>query len=157
MHVGFIYNYFADQFITEWSVSVWVKRTGDSSGIAGVINNGDCIGSPSFDIHVGNGEVSLSSIATDGISQLAMTDAAQILQDDWEHLTMVYDGTTLTMFVNGVEASSIPASGNIENTQCAMNIGAMHAGTEYFQGYMDDIYIYRRALTADEVTAFANQ
>ena len=29
--------------------------------------------------------------------------------------------------------------GAIENRQCAMNIGAEHAGTEYFQGYMDDV------------------
>lgn len=30
-------------------------------------------------------------------------------------------------------------AGNLENRQCAMNIGAVHAGTDYFQGLMDDV------------------
>jgi hypothetical protein len=156
LHVGFLYNYFADQFISEWSVAAWVKRTGDSSAHAGVVNNGDCIGEPSFDIHVGEGEVSFASVTTDGVTATASTEAASIMHDDWEHVAMVYDGSALTMYVNGVATTTTPASGYIENRQCAMNIGSLHAGTGYFQGYMDNIYVYRRALTPAEVTSFAN-
>jgi hypothetical protein len=78
LHVGFLYNWFADQFISEWTVAVWVKRTGESSGVAGVVNNGDCIGSPSFEIHVGSGEVGVASIDTDVVSGMVSTDTVSV-------------------------------------------------------------------------------
>ena len=78
LHVGFIYNYFADKLVAEWSVAVWVKRTGVSQGLGGIVNNGDCVGSPSFDVHVGQGEVSSVSVDTDGSSQLASIDGIAV-------------------------------------------------------------------------------
>ena len=152
LHVGFLYNWFADKTVESWSVAVWVKRTGDSAGLAGIINNGDCIGSPSFDIHMGPTEVSSISVDTDGVSQMAEISDVQVAQDKWEHVAMVYDGSSLKMYLNAQEVSSIGVSGAIENTQCATNIGAQHAGYDYFEGYMDEIYIYERAITPEDIT-----
>jgi hypothetical protein len=70
LHVGYIYNYFADRYVKAWSMAVWVKRQGSTNGIGGVINNGDCLDSPSFDIHVGSGDVSSCSVDTDAVSTM---------------------------------------------------------------------------------------
>ena len=78
LHVGYIYNYFADKSVTAWSVAVWVKRTGNSEGLGGVVNNGDCVGAPSFDIHVGQGEFSSCGIDTDGTTQIATISDVQV-------------------------------------------------------------------------------
>lgn len=32
-------------------------------------------------------------------------------QDKWEHVAMVYDGTTLTMYLNGEQVSTLGVTG----------------------------------------------
>ncbi|ELT89948.1 hypothetical protein CAPTEDRAFT_198362 [Capitella teleta] len=151
LHVGFIYNYFADRSVTAWTVTVWFKRTGGTELVSGILNNGDCVGSPSFGMHLGDGQVGSVSVDTDVSSAMVAIDGVQVMHDDWQHMALVYDGSALNMYLDGANVNAVPASGAIENRQCAMNIGAEHAGTEYFEGFMDDIYIYERALSAEEV------
>ena len=156
LHVGFLYNWFADRKVTAWSMTVWIKRTGSYTGLGGVLNNGDCIGGPSFDIHVGQGEVASCGVDTDGVSALAQAEAVTIATGDWEHVAMVYDGKNVNMFLNGEKVSNAPVTGAIENRQCPMNIGAEHAGSDYFTGLMDDVYIYDRVLTESQIETLAN-
>jgi hypothetical protein len=155
LHVGFIYNYFADRTVTGWTVTTWFKRTGGSDLTSGLVNNGDCVGTPSFGLHLAPGQLGAVSVDTDASPAMVAVDGVQVLHEAWQQMAMVYDGSALTMYLDGAAVNSVPATGAIENRQCAMNIGAEHAGTEYFQGYMDDIYIYERALSADEVEVLA--
>ncbi|ELT91894.1 hypothetical protein CAPTEDRAFT_216416 [Capitella teleta] len=152
LHVGYIYNYFADRYVKQWSMAVWVKRTGNTAGLGGVINNGDCVEAPSFDIHVGGGDVTSCSVDTDSVSAMVAIQDVAITANVWEHVAMVYDGKDITMYRNASSVAHLAVQGNIENRQCPMNIGAQHAGSDYFEGLMDDIYIYERALSLDEIT-----
>ena len=77
LHVGFLYNYFADRYVKQWSMPVWMKRTGNTDTVGGVINNGDCVSSPSIDIHVGSGEFTSCSVDTDAVAaQVSIQDVA---------------------------------------------------------------------------------
>lgn len=78
LHVGFIYNYFADRTVTTWSVSMWFKRTGGTESLSGLVNNGDCVGSPSFDLHVGEGQTGSVSVDTDATAAMAGVDGMQV-------------------------------------------------------------------------------
>ena len=42
--------------------------------------------------------------------------ASGITLNTWQHLAMTYDGTTLTLYLNGVVAGSTPAPGSITNS-----------------------------------------
>ena len=152
LHVGYIYNWFADKTVTSWSVAMWFKREGSTEVLGGLLNNGDCVGSPSFGLNAGLGQTGSVSVDTDGVATMAAIRNVQVGHDEWQHIAMVYDGSSLQMYLNGVSVQSMAVTGAIENRQCAMNIGAEHAGMDYFQGYMDEIYIYERALSSDEVT-----
>ena len=69
----------------------------------------------------------------------------------WHHYAGTYDGTNLKLYVDGVEKASTPLSGVIYQFDTgSFYIGA--AGTGYNPGtYIDDVTIYNRALTAEEV------
>ncbi|MSR71452.1 MAG: LamG domain-containing protein [Candidatus Taylorbacteria bacterium] len=66
----------------------------------------------------------------------------------WHHVIATYDGSTAALYVDGVLVSSGAASGSF--TPGALTIGSSGA-SEYYNGLIDDVRIYSRALTAAEV------
>ncbi|GAB7007487.1 hypothetical protein JCM18899A_49620 [Nocardioides sp. AN3] len=74
----------------------------------------------------------------------------------WTHVAMTYDGTTMRLYVNGVQVTSIAASGTIQNTTNPLSIGANTPYGEYFAGLIDEARVYNRALTATEIQSAMN-
>jgi fibronectin type 3 domain-containing protein len=74
----------------------------------------------------------------------------------WYHLVGTYDGDTLRAYVNGVlmTANTAP-SGNPSFESLPLEIGAHAGAPQYFNGVVDDVRIYRRALSAAEIAALA--
>jgi hypothetical protein len=79
----------------------------------------------------------------------------------WIHVAVVYDGTDIRVYLDGALASngaSNPAtySGGIYNSSAAFNIGAWNAGASlWFDGLLDEMAVFDRALSADEVAGIA--
>ena len=71
----------------------------------------------------------------------------------WYHVASTWDGTTRKLFVNGVlKRSDTPGANNA--TAANFHIGKTCC-SEYFTGLIDDVALYNRALTADEVGELA--
>ncbi len=69
----------------------------------------------------------------------------------WYYVTTTYDGTTLRVYVNGVDdGNSAPASTRTTGTN--FNIGVENGISRYFNGKIDEAIIYNRALTATQVS-----
>ena len=71
----------------------------------------------------------------------------------WTHLAMTYDGAALRLFVNGVQVASTPVSGNITPTANPLWIGGNSPYGEYFAGRIDEVRVYRVALSQAEIQA----
>ncbi|HET7186494.1 MAG TPA: LamG-like jellyroll fold domain-containing protein, partial [Gemmatimonadaceae bacterium] len=69
----------------------------------------------------------------------------------WTHIASTYDGSSIRLYVNGVQAASIPATGSIAMSTGALRIGGNAVWGEYFTGRIDEVRIYNRALAASEV------
>src|SRR5919197_1558180 len=69
----------------------------------------------------------------------------------WTHLAVTYDGATLKLYVNGVVAGSKSVSGAITPTTGAPRIGGNNIWSEWFQGVIDEVRVYNRALTQAEI------
>ena len=69
----------------------------------------------------------------------------------WQHLAATYDGTVARYYVDGVEVAARATSGSV-GTSNVWRIGA-YGGTPggFFDGLVDDVRIYNRALSAGEV------
>jgi concanavalin A-like lectin/glucanase superfamily protein/galactose oxidase-like protein/Big-like domain-containing protein len=81
---------------------------------------------------------------------------AQLALNTWTHLAVTYDGTTLRLFVNGVQASSKAIGGSIVTTTGVLRIGGNGVWPEWFAGLIDEVRLYNRVLTAAEVQADMN-
>ena len=130
---------------------LWFQRTGDFSGIAGLVNNNKCDNVPSFDMHVGSGQVASGSVNGEIVDDVSVYEWGW----NWEHVAMVYDGSTLQFYLNGNAQTSTPVTGYIENRHCPMVIGqkGLDQSSGFFTGYMDELRVYTRALSANEVKA----
>jgi streptogramin lyase len=69
----------------------------------------------------------------------------------WTHVAMTYDGATLKVYANGVVVGSTPKTGNIVASNSPFDIGGRAAGDLYFYGYIDEVEVFNRALSAEEI------
>ena len=74
----------------------------------------------------------------------------------WTHLATTYDGTTLRLFINGVQRATRATTGNMFVTTGPLKFGGNAMWGEYFAGQLDEIRIYNRALSATEIQTDMN-
>lgn len=72
-------------------------------------------------------------------------------QNTWSHLAATYDGSVFRLYVNGNEVANAPVSGEIIQSDSGLSIGGNTIWGEYFQGMIDEVRIYNRALSASEI------
>lgn len=80
-----------------------------------------------------------------------------VLQPDrWVHLAVVRDDSSLRLFVDGREETSMPLapesySPNSLWVDAELRLGAGPGGVEPFQGLIDEVLLFGRSLTKDEI------
>ena len=79
--------------------------------------------------------------------------AAALAANTWTHLAVTYDRVTLRLYVNGVQVSSLAATGAIETSTDPLQIGGDSIYGQYFQGAIDEVRVYNRALSPTEIQA----
>jgi VCBS repeat-containing protein len=89
-------------------------------------------------------------------SDINVIGATSLSTTSWTHVAMTYDGVTLRLFVNGSQVTSRALSTPITTSTGALRIGGNSVWGEYFQGRIDDVRIYNRALTATEIQTDMN-
>ncbi|MDD5547682.1 MAG: prepilin-type N-terminal cleavage/methylation domain-containing protein [Candidatus Pacebacteria bacterium] len=87
--------------------------------------------------------------------------SVSLTQDIWQFVAYTYDNNVSSnnskSYLNGALQSTASKSGAISEVGSnTLGIGAYAAGGEYWYGYIDDLRIYSRALTAAEILALYN-
>lgn len=70
--------------------------------------------------------------------------------NQWTHLVATYDGQYQRLYVNGTQVAQRAQTGLIQQGGL-LRIGGNSIWGEYFKGYIDEVRVYNRALTATEV------
>jgi hypothetical protein len=69
----------------------------------------------------------------------------------WTHLATTYDGAALRLYVNGTQVSSTSYAGSIVVSSGLFRIGGNSIWGEWFDGLIDEVRVYNRALSAEEI------
>lgn len=99
-----------------------------------------------------NGSVDFRIHAGGAWDQVEATGAIEERQ--WRHLAGTYDGTTMRLYVDGVlvNSKSHTAGGDLDSYPAhTVTMGDSIAGYREFNGYLDDVRVYSRALTEGQV------
>lgn len=109
-------------------------------------------------VHLGdasytNGAVGIYASGTDGLSHYWSGNDLNATAEDWDANSIIasWDGTTRTTRIDSVDVADTPTNKNTRTTE------ALLGGRDYWSdlnlsGYVAEILIYHRALTADEIT-----
>lgn len=87
------------------------------------------------------------------------TGAGTISAGTWYHVVGTYDGTDITVVLDdGTPASSAhSAGGDMDTVSGMVCVGAWYNASNFFDGLIDEIFIFDYVLSADEITALYNE
>ncbi len=71
----------------------------------------------------------------------------------WYHIAGSYDGSEVVLYVNGMAVASVPRSGLIATNSTALYLGNRADAARAFDGSLDEVRIWDRALSAAEIAA----
>jgi hypothetical protein len=125
--------------VTSWRTVMMKQHT---SGLAYVLAAGSDTNRPHVAIHT--------------TSEADIGAPSQLPLNTWSHLAATYDGTTLRLYVNGTQVAQTPKTGNIRSDTAPLRIGGNSIWGEYFNGLIDEVRIYNRALTTTEIQTDMN-
>ncbi len=135
------------------TLSAWVKIASTTAEKKVIAKWSDSAGAFSYLLSVGgagNNKL-VMAVATPGQTTSVGTTSMSV--GTWHHLVGTYDGTTMRVYLDGVEDDTSPATGNINSTTAPVRIG-IGSGTvpeQPLDGSIDDARIYDRVLSADEI------
>ncbi|HEU0023995.1 MAG TPA: DUF4082 domain-containing protein [Thermoleophilaceae bacterium] len=90
-------------------------------------------------------------------SDLWTSGTAQLPLSTWSHLTMTWNNATLRLYLNGNQVSSRSATSPLSTGTSPLRIGGRQSQSQWFNGRIDEIRLYRRALSASEIVADMNR
>lgn len=142
-----------------FSVEMWVKFGNPASGMD----------YPTFIRRDGNGYVFIIRSRSTAVGRGNIIEAyssgrtvdtgtATFNDNKWHHIVATRSGTTLRLFVDGVEYTSGTgtASTGGSGTAAVLHVGEGSGATEYLSGSIDEVAIYQTALTPTRITAHYN-
>ncbi len=88
------------------------------------------------------------------LGHMGMVYAAPFPLNEWVFFVGRYNGTTATIYINGTPVLSTPFSGPLEQNNMSIFMGKNpHTTTEYFNGTLDEVRIWDRSLSDEEILA----
>ena len=86
-----------------------------------------------------------------GGSDQSAAGTAKLPVNAWTHLTATYDGLNLRLYVNGVLTATRTVTNSLRLTGNPLRIGGNAVWGEFFNGLIDEVRVYDRALSAAEI------
>ena len=94
----------------------------------------------------------LTFIVNDGaVLANQVNGTTTVLQDTIYFACATFDGTTMRLYLNGVQDNSKALTASINTSSQGLWIGTRTGGGEYWNGYMNGLQLYNRALSAKEI------
>ncbi|MEV4285413.1 LamG-like jellyroll fold domain-containing protein [Nonomuraea bangladeshensis] len=91
------------------------------------------------------------------------TTSKSVVGDDplpvnqWSHLAVTYNGSIVTLYLNGTQIDQTPMTGNLADNGGVLRLGGNNIWLdEFYSGLIDDVRIYNRVQTAAEIQTDMN-
>lgn len=124
---------------TAMTLEAWVNPTTVNSASRDVIYKGN--DNYYLEATTTNGSLPAAG-AIVGSSYAEAYGTATLPTNTWTYLAETFDGTTLRLYVNGTQVSSMAKAGSIVTSTNALQIGGDSIHGQYFAGLIDEVRVY---------------
>ena len=141
----------------QMTLSGWVYPRGPNAdsytqfdGFFGFRNNEDA---DFYLLQLGNYKVECRLKVSGGGEFTIVTAENSIISETWHHLALTYDGSNMILYIDGIEAGSTGAYGQITNEFSPFNIGRLVWQTTNFDldGQVDEVSLWNLTLTEQQI------
>jgi len=139
----------------QFTLEAWVKldRLVPSPGQA-VIESYTAPATDGYALRVTDGVVQAWSLGDPGKGHGVVSGRTRLTPDRWHHVAAVFDGSRLTVYLDGVADNSVATSVAPGGGTASVKLGGRGDDTyQRLQGDLDEAAVYDRALTAAEIQA----
>jgi len=142
------------------TLETWIKPGAVQGPIANIVTHGtNGVGAEVFLRINEQGAYAVGS--SDGLTPQGVSfpvPAGDLGSASWIHLVGTFDGSAWHLYRNGIPVATAPATGGaVAISDANWAIGSTGSGWEnYFTGSVDEVALYGKALTADQVLAHYN-
>ena len=161
-YVDIPYQSSLDLSVNTFTVSTWIYPVSWGQNNQGRIidHGGGSSGTSGWSLHIQNSGSEVQAVRfqiNDASSYNGSSNAGVIALNAWQHVAVSYDNGTLTFYVNGVEqgiSTGVPVPNTrVSSPRIGMRSTDLLRG---FDGRIDELRIWDRALTATEIQASMN-
>ena len=153
-----------DSITTEVTVAAWMFLSGPvpmnsySTAISRQIGTGYL---QHYHLSVNDQNQAILFITTTTAGQQVIGGPPTIPHQTWVHLAGTYDGSQMRLYVNGVQVANLAVTGPFASETNPLILSGngnadTHAVTEGVPGQLDQVLLYRRALSADQIARLKN-
>ncbi len=87
-----------------------------------------------------------------GFTTVLIAPSGDLSTGVWTHAAATYDGATMKIYKDGVLVGSAPKTGTVSiDSSVKVNIGRNPDSIYHFNGIIDDVRVYNRALSQEEI------
>ncbi|RJP73796.1 MAG: glycosyl hydrolase family protein [Ignavibacteriales bacterium] len=134
--------------LNQITLSAWFKATDTLQTWAKIIGKHYDASDGSFYLVWEYSHIRFSAITN---NQYGGIISGNLFDGHWHNAVGIYDGSQMSLYIDGILINSAANSGSIKETNDALTIGRSESWNLYYHGSIDDIRIYSRALAASEI------
>lgn len=147
----------ATSVVNNWTISAWIKPALLPQSNVYIVYNGN--NAAGYGFGISNGAGGSGSILTGLYGSATYINSGYTFASAniWYHVVMTRRGGTVYFYVNGTQTASTSASvPNAPNDRLTIGneLDSSNNPYRYFNGTIDEVRIYNRSLSADEIKQF---
>ncbi|SCY00995.1 Por secretion system C-terminal sorting domain-containing protein [Nonlabens sp. Hel1_33_55] len=147
------------QINDSFSISTWINTSSDQvSKIQSIVSQSNGSNGWSFQLSETN---RIQALYFSDSTTFKIETNSLISYDVWRHVSLVYDGESLSIYIDGILDTSQSINFEAELLETPIAIGALAKSNQttgqHFKGFIDEFRIWNTALAIDHIRFFMNQ
>src|SRR5687767_4968727 len=139
--------------LSKFSVAAWFKTSNDYNTNAFIVNKAGASDNMNYGIWMTNSETIRGGFETSSGSAFYATSPLSYSDGNWHYAVVTFDGSAIGLYIDGLpvatkSASASPDSGGEEPIRMGADSQTL---TNYFIGNVDEVRIWKNALTPQQV------
>jgi hypothetical protein len=121
----------------DFTIDFWVRSTTGSQ--TALFSDAEGTGAGWYGIYGNNGGTAHRLTWMENYNNIVDVTGATWDDGSWHHIAVARSGTTIRLFLDGVQKGSSTSSFNVGRSTAGVVIGSWYGGSDYLNGYMDEV------------------